>query len=86
MHIGQSELGNVTVTSFAAHEQNQFHHFSRIMVQARLLKFFNKKTTEGMICPWLDILLTCVRDWDMIGELTFSNLRVQKHSLRDEAH
>ncbi len=31
------------------------------MVKAQILKFFKKKTTEGMIFPWLefkDILLT----------------------------
>ncbi len=46
------------------------------MVQAQLLKFFIKKTKEGMIFPWLefkDIPLTqvcvTVMDWDTVGEL-----------------
>ncbi len=51
------------------------------MVKAQIVKFFKKKTTEGMIFPWLefkDILLTMyvtVRDWETIGELTLSNFK-----------
>ncbi len=43
---GQSEFG--TVTSCAQAEAH-FRNFSGKMVQAHLLKFFKKKTTEGMI-------------------------------------
>ncbi len=85
----------------AAHKRKQFHNFSHKMVQAQLLKFFKKMTTEGMLFPWLefkespDIMYVTVRDWETIGELTLSNfekknpkknLESKKHSLRDEAH
>ncbi len=56
------------------------------MVKAQIVKFFKKKTTEGMIFPWLefkDILLTMyvtVRDWETIGELTLSNFEKKKET------
>ncbi len=70
------------------------------MVQAQLLKFFKKTTTEGIefslirkTFSWRNVRVT-VRDWETKGELTLSNfekkkkriLRVQKHSLHYEAN
>ncbi len=48
---GSSVLDELQLSNAAVTSGSNFAIFSRKMVQAQLLKFFIKKTTEGIIFP-----------------------------------